>query len=126
MQAIPAGTTPTDFDAFVQAQSLAAQQGAVTTAFLVNPINALTFRQIKEATGSQKALLQPDPSQPGRSTVSGVPLVESPDMPAGTTWVVATCWSPAPTGTTAPSSNRSSTRCRPSAAAAAAIRGDGR
>ncbi len=41
---------------------------------------------MKEATGSGKPLLQPDPTQPTRRMIFGVPLPTSPEAPAGTVW----------------------------------------
>ncbi len=78
-----AGTAPTHFDAFAQAQSLAAAVGSQVTAFLANPTNALTLRTIKETTGSGKPLLGPDPAVPTRSQVYGVPLLDPPTCRSG-------------------------------------------
>ena len=63
MQDIAAGTAPTDLDAFAEAQMLAANVGAQLTAFVTNPATALVLANMKEATGSGKPLLQPDPTQ---------------------------------------------------------------
>ncbi|MGY1692342.1 phage major capsid protein [Geodermatophilus sp. SYSU D01105] len=86
VQDIAAGTAPTDLDAFAEAQMLAANVGAQLTAFVTNPATALVLANMKEATGSGKPLLQPDPTQPTRRVIFGVPLLTSPEAPAGTVW----------------------------------------
>src|SRR3712207_7430542 len=40
----------------------------------------------RSATGSGKPLLQPDPTQPTRRVIFGVPLLTSPEAPVGTIW----------------------------------------
>jgi HK97 family phage major capsid protein len=86
VQDIAAGTAPTDLDAFAEAQMLAANVGAQLTAFVTNPVTALVLANLKEATGSGKPLLQPDPTQPTRRMIFGVPLLTSPEAPVGTVW----------------------------------------
>ena len=44
--------------------------------------------QSKEQAGSNKPLLQPDPTQPAGRTLAGLPLVTSPDAPEGLVWGV--------------------------------------
>ena len=86
VQDIAAGTAPTDLDAFAEAQMLAANVGTQLTAFVTNPVTALVLANMKEATGSGKPLLQPDPTQPTRRVIFGVPLLTSPEAPVGTVW----------------------------------------
>ena len=75
-----------DTDAFTQAQYEAEGVGAVITTFVANPDDALALSTLKEQTGSNRPLLQPDPTQPGRRTIGGVPLVTSPAVTPGTVW----------------------------------------
>ena len=82
------GGTPTSADPFAQAVSQAEQAGAAIGAWTANPADALALAQIKEATGSARGLLQPDPTQPGRRLIEGVPLLVSPAVPEGTVWGV--------------------------------------
>ncbi|MGY1683916.1 phage major capsid protein [Geodermatophilus sp. SYSU D01176] len=78
---------PTDLDAFAEAQMLAANVGAQLTAFVTSRATALVLANMKEATGSGKPPLQPDPTQPTRSRmIFGVPLLNSPEAPVGTVW----------------------------------------
>jgi hypothetical protein len=65
---------------------LAANVGAQLTAFVTNPATALVLANMKEATGSGKPLLQPDPTQPTRRMIFGVPLLTSPEAAVGTVW----------------------------------------
>src|SRR3954451_14513658 len=86
VQDIAAGTAPTDLDAFAEAQMLAANVGAQLTAFVTDPATALVLANMKEANGSGKPLLSPDPTQATRRMIFGVPLLTSPEAPAGTVW----------------------------------------
>ncbi len=86
VQDIAAGVAPTDLDAFAEAQMLAANVGAQLTAFVTNPATALVLPNLKEATGSGKPLLDPDPIQPTHRMIFGVPLLTSPEAPIGTVW----------------------------------------
>jgi hypothetical protein len=58
---------------------LAANVGAQVTAFVTTPVTALVLANMKEATGSSKPLLSPDPTQPTRRVIFGVPLLASPE-----------------------------------------------
>lgn len=86
--AVAAGTTFTDIDPFAEAISAAEQEGALLGGFIANPADALTLATIKEQTGSNKPLLGPDPSQPTRRSILGVPLHSSPAVTPGTVWAV--------------------------------------
>ncbi|SNS32807.1 hypothetical protein SAMN06893096_103238 [Geodermatophilus pulveris] len=77
---------------------LAANVGAQITAFVTNPATALVLAQM-EATGSGRPLLQPDPTQPIRRAVFGVPLPPSEGR-VGMVWgCPPSGWSP-PSGAT--------------------------
>lgn len=83
---VDAGAAWANADPFAAAISLAEQEGATLTAFVANPDDALALAQLKEGTGSNKPLLQPDPTMPTRRTVQGVPLYVSPAVTAGGVW----------------------------------------
>jgi len=76
----------TNVDPFYEALAAAENVGAKITTFVVNPDTALDLARLKEGTGSNKNLLQPDPTQPGRRVVAGVPLLVSPDAPVDVVW----------------------------------------
>lgn len=78
--------TGSPVDAFVAATFAAEGVNAELGAFVANPSDALALAQVKEGTGSAKNLLQPDPTQAGRRMLSGVPLLTSPYVAAGTVW----------------------------------------
>ncbi|GAA4740647.1 hypothetical protein GCM10023328_22290 [Modestobacter marinus] len=54
--------------------------------FVTNPVTALVLANLKEATGSGKPLLSPDPTPATRRVIFGVPLPTSPEAPVGTIW----------------------------------------
>lgn len=83
---IDAGDTWTSLDPFLEAIADAEQNGAPVTSFVAAPADALALAKIKEATGSQRNLLQPDPTSPTKRTISGVPLWVSPAVAAGVVW----------------------------------------
>lgn len=70
---------PANTDAFLEAISAAEAQGGNLTSFVTDPATALALATAKEATGSERNLLE------GR-TVAGVPLIVSTDVTAGTVW----------------------------------------
>lgn len=80
------GTAWTDTDAFVSAIYGAEGEGATLGAFVANPADALALAQLREADTSNKHLLQPDPTQPLRRLLAGIPLLVSPSVTAGTVW----------------------------------------
>jgi len=80
---ISAGASPTNLDAFAQAISQAAAVGAQLTAFVLHPADALAFAKLKSGTALNTPLLQPDPAQPTRNVVFGVPLLVSPQATQG-------------------------------------------
>ena len=87
---ISAGTKITNIDPFVQAIAATQQTGAVLDAFVANPADALALALVKKGTGSNEPLLGNDPTQPAQRTVSGVPLLVSPAVAAGTIWGIPT------------------------------------
>ncbi len=57
---------------------------------MTSPATALTLATLKEygTAGSNKPLLQPDPSQPSSRTISGVPIYVSPSVAADIVWAI--------------------------------------
>jgi HK97 family phage major capsid protein len=89
VQVISAGATPANLDAFAAAIAQAAAVGARITSFILHPTDALAFAKIKSGTGFNTPLLQPDPTQPTRSVVFGVPMLVSPQAAQGVIWGLA-------------------------------------
>jgi HK97 family phage major capsid protein len=88
--AADAGDAWANLDAFEFAKSNAEQHNTVVDTFVSNPATALKIATLKEstATGSNRALLQPDPTAPGVRTVSGVPLLTSPSIANDIVWAL--------------------------------------
>ncbi|MGB3258430.1 MAG: phage major capsid protein [Ornithinimicrobium sp.] len=85
---ITAGAAWTTLDPFNAAIYGAANYGRAVTAFVANPTDALTLANLKEGTGSNKTLLQPDPTLAGRRQVAGVALHTSPAVTMGEVWAI--------------------------------------
>jgi HK97 family phage major capsid protein len=83
---VDAGDAWTNLDAFEFAKSNAAQHNTVIDNFVANPATALAIATLKEQTGSNKNLLQPNPAAPAAYTVSGVPLLTSPSIANDVVW----------------------------------------
>lgn len=83
---VDTGASWTGVDPFTEAIYAAAAQGAGIDAWVTNPADALTLAKVKQATGSNLPLLQPDPTQPSRRMISGVPVFTSTAVGAGTAW----------------------------------------
>lgn len=75
-------------DPFVEAMSVAENKSSQITAFVTNPDTALTMAKVKRAEGSNEPLLQPDPTQPARRLIAGVPLFTCPAVAANTIWAL--------------------------------------
>lgn len=84
--AVSAGTAWADMDPFNEAIYAAEGLGATLGVFCANPADALALAVLKESTGSNRDLLQPDPTQPSRRILAGVPLVVSSYVPEGVIW----------------------------------------
>lgn len=76
----------TNADPFAEAVYAAEAVNAALGAYVANPSDALALAQVKESSGSNKALLSPDATQAGRRTIGGVPLLTSPYVTEGTVW----------------------------------------
>ncbi|GAA2092626.1 phage major capsid protein [Brevibacterium salitolerans] len=75
-----------DADPFAEALSNAEGLGLAVNSFVANPADALALAQLKESAASRKPLLGPDPTNPTRRALQGVPLLVSPAVTAGTVW----------------------------------------
>jgi HK97 family phage major capsid protein len=73
-------------DPFEAAIFAAADVEAKLTSWCMNPADALALSQLKEAEGSNKHLLQPDPTAATRRVIAGLPVYTSPAITAGTVW----------------------------------------
>ncbi len=72
--------TFTNVDPFSEAISKLENVGATATSFVANASTVLALSKLKKlTTGSNEPLLQPDPTQPTRRTILGVPLISVPD-----------------------------------------------
>jgi HK97 family phage major capsid protein len=76
----------TNLDPFAEAISAAEQVGATLSAFVTDPATALTLATLKQAANSNAPLMQPDPTQPTRTTVHGVALYSTPAVTTGLVW----------------------------------------
>lgn len=83
---ISAGGTWGNLDVFTGAiigtQALGVQVGA----FVTSAADALAIGTIKDSSVSSRSLLAPDPTQPGRLVIGGVPVYVSPAVAAGVVW----------------------------------------
>ncbi|WP_115728050.1 phage major capsid protein [Actinomyces culturomici] len=83
---VAAGTAWKNSDPFVEAIYNAENAAAKIRTFVANPADALALAKLKDQTGSERPLLGPDPTQPTRRILAGVPLLSSPAVAAGTVW----------------------------------------
>lgn len=86
VQEVDAGEDWSDVDPFIEAVAKLEAVGAAASVFVANPKDALALAKLKESTGSNRPLLQPDPTQPTRRMIHGVPLWTSPYVAEGTVW----------------------------------------
>lgn len=84
--AVDRAATWADFDAFAEAIANAEALGLSVGSFVANPADVLALTQLKESTSSKRGLLTPDPTNPARRLIFGVPLLSSVGVTAGTTW----------------------------------------
>lgn len=77
---VSAGASYANVDAFSDAVYTAAGFNGNITAWVTNPATAQALAKVKESTGSNKPLLGPDPSVPGRRQILGIPLLTSPHV----------------------------------------------
>jgi HK97 family phage major capsid protein len=84
--AIDAGDAWTNLDWAEAAKSAAETVHTTLTAFVASPATALALASLKEQTGSNKALLGSDPTQPTSRVIAGLPLYTSPAIADGIVW----------------------------------------
>jgi HK97 family phage major capsid protein len=75
-------------DPFLTAISEINSVGGRANAIIAHPDDVLVLQLLKEATGSERQLLQPDPSLPGVYSIGGVPIISTSAKDAGTALVV--------------------------------------
>lgn len=86
---VDTGASVTNFDPFAAAISAAEQVGATVGAFVMKPATALALAQLKQATDSNLPLLAPDPADPARRSILGVPVLVSSAVDATTVaWAI--------------------------------------
>jgi len=78
----------TNVDVFSAAIAHGKDVGAEVTSFVTSPAWALELSTLKDGSGSQRGLLQPDPTQPSRNVIAGVPIITSPFVEAGDVWAI--------------------------------------
>lgn len=83
---VSAGGSWSNADPFTQAVYAVEAVGATVSAWVANPADALLLASIKEATGSNKGLLEPDATKPGQRVIGGIPLYVSPAVAVGEVW----------------------------------------
>lgn len=84
--AVDAGDAWTNLDWAEAAKSAAETVHTTLTAFVASPATALALAELKEQTGSNKALLGSDPTQPTSRVIAGLPLYTSPAIADGIVW----------------------------------------
>ncbi|QFS93543.1 Phage capsid family protein [Mycobacterium sp. THAF192] len=92
---VDAGIAYGSVDAFSDAIYTAAGFNGAISAWVTNPATAKTLAKVKEATGSNKPLLGPDPTVPGRRQILGIPLLTSPYVTTtdDTVWGISAAYS---------------------------------
>ncbi len=85
---ISAGSAYSNADPFISANYGAQGYGVTLGAFVTHPTTALALAKLKQSSGSNVPLLQPDVTQPGVRTIDGIPIVTSTavDTAGGVVW----------------------------------------
>jgi HK97 family phage major capsid protein len=88
--AVDAGDTWANFDFVEAAKSTAEQHNTVVDTFVCNPATAVKLATLKEysTAGSNKALLQADPTAAASRVLGGVPLLTSPSIANDIVWAI--------------------------------------
>lgn len=86
VSAVDAGAEWADLDPFAAALANAEGFGLAVDSFVANPADALILATLKESASSKRALLTPDPTQPSKRLIQGVPLFVSSAVTPGTVW----------------------------------------
>ncbi|WP_176552531.1 phage major capsid protein [Mycobacterium kansasii] len=87
---VDAGDTWANFDWAEQAKSVAEQRNAAVTAFVCSPTTAVKLATLKEygTAGSNRPLLQGDPTAPATRVIAGVPLLSTPSVADDLVWAI--------------------------------------
>lgn len=75
---------PINVDSITTAVGAVEAVGGVANAVFVNPANLTALRLLKDGTGSQRPLLQPDAQAAGATRIAGAVLWPCPALPVGT------------------------------------------
>lgn len=88
---VSAGAAYANVDPFSDAIYTSAQYNGVITAWVTHPTTAMALAKLKELTGSNKPLLGPDPTTPGRRQIFGIPMLTSPHVETakGVVWGIS-------------------------------------
>ncbi|MEU2669940.1 phage major capsid protein [Streptomyces sp. NPDC007164] len=86
---VEAPVTYANLDPFEDALSISEANGGRVTHWVTGASNALEIAKLKEATGSNRGLLNPDLAVDGRRTLLGRPIVVSPHVPADVVYGVS-------------------------------------
>jgi HK97 family phage major capsid protein len=79
-------------DQYLKAEATIAQVGGNASVIVLNPADTLVLQLLKQGTGSNVPLLQPDPTLPGKYSIGGVPIISTTAKTAGTALVAdASC-----------------------------------
>jgi HK97 family phage major capsid protein len=81
ISAVSAGASYANLDPFSDALYTSANNNGTIDSWVTNPATAMTLSKLKAGTALNSSLLQPDPTQPGKRQISGVPLLVSPAVP---------------------------------------------
>lgn len=86
---VAAPVTYANLDPFEEAISKSEAAGGRITSWVTGAATALEIAKLKDATGSNKALLNPDLTADGRRTILGRPIIVSPYVPADTVYGIS-------------------------------------
>ena len=78
---VSAGAAYANLDAFSDALYTSANNNGEITTWVTNPATAMALSKLKAGSALNSPFLQPDPTQPGKRQISGVPLLTSPAVP---------------------------------------------
>lgn len=81
VSAVSAGAAYANLDPFSDALYTSANNNGTIDSWVTNPTTAMALSKLKAGSALNSALLQPDPTQPGKRQISGVPLLVSPAVP---------------------------------------------
>ncbi|OIJ69740.1 phage major capsid protein [Streptomyces mangrovisoli] len=86
---VSAPVTYTNLDPFEEAVSKSEAAGGRITAWVTGADTALEIAKLKDQTGSNRGLLNPDLTTDGRRLILGRPVVVSPHVPADTVYGIS-------------------------------------